>query len=110
MTDIGERQRDRLILDVEVPEERARLRLGVNPIDNDEVTKFTLEAELERLSNELRASDTDTSRKSSKDWKADSVEIKKVMKQAEEDRSRLSERGIKAFDYLKTNREKWDWL
>jgi hypothetical protein len=108
MADIGERQRDRLILDVEVPNERARLRLGVNPIDNDEVTKFTLEAELERLSNKMGASDADKSTKSNKDWKADSLEIKKVMKQAQEDRDRLSERGIKAFDYLKSQQEMWN--
>jgi len=80
----------------------------VNPIDNDEVTNFTLEAELEKLSNKLRARDTDNSRKSNKDRKADSVEIKKVMKQAQEDRNRLSERGIKAFDYLKSKQELWD--
>jgi hypothetical protein len=110
MADIGERQRDHLILDVEVQEERARLNLGVNPIDNDEVTKFTLESELERLSNKMGVSDTDKSRKSNKDWKADSLEIKKVVKQAQEDRDRLSERGIKAFDYLKSKQEIWDRL
>jgi hypothetical protein len=110
MADIAERQRDRLILDIEVPEERTRLRLGVNPIDNYEVTNFTLEAELERLSNKLRASDPDNSRKSNKDWKDDSVEIKKVMNQAQEDRDRLSERGTKAFDYLKSKQEMWDRL
>jgi hypothetical protein len=110
LADVGERQRDRLILDIEVPEERARLRLGVNPIDNDEVTNFTLESELERLSNELRASDTKNSRTSNKDWKADSAEIKNVMTQAQEDRDRLSERGVKAFDYLKSKQEMWDKL
>ena len=49
MADIGERQSDRLLLDVDVPEERARLRLGVNPIDNDEVTKFTLEGQSRKV-------------------------------------------------------------
>ena len=57
----------------------------------------------------MGASDTDKSRKSNKDWKADSAEIKKVMKQAQEDRDRLSERGIKAFDVLKSKQEIWDW-
>jgi hypothetical protein len=110
MVDTAERRSDRLILDSEVPEESARLRLGVNPIDNDEVTNFTLEAELERFSNKLRPSDTDTRRKSDDDWKSDSEEIKKLMKQAKEDRDRLSERGIIAFDYLKTKQEMWDRL
>jgi hypothetical protein len=35
-------------------------------------------------------------------------EVKTRMKQAEEDRDRLSERGIAALDYLQSNKETWD--
>jgi hypothetical protein len=94
---------DRLILDKDVPEERGRLNLGTNPLDNDAVTEFTLESELERLSNELRGS-----KRSVADEKADSAEIKKLMRQAGEDRDKLSERGVVAFDYLMSKKEDWD--
>jgi hypothetical protein len=92
---------DRLILDRDVPDERERLRLGTNPIDNDEVGEFTLESELERFSKQLQGD------KSLADIRADSAEIRKLMNQAEEDRDKLSERGVRAFDYLQTRKDSW---
>jgi hypothetical protein len=94
--------KDRLILDRDVPKEREKLRLGINPLDNDEVTKFTLEAELERLTKEL-----DSNTKFS-DRRAASAEIMRLMKQAEEDKDKLSPRGIAAFDYLNSKKEMWN--
>lgn len=93
---------DRLILDKDVPEEQERLRLGVNPIDNTEVTEFTLESELERFSKQLQDD------RSLADLKVDSPEIRKLMKQAGEDRDKLSGRGVTAFDYLQSRKEMWE--
>ncbi len=93
---------DRLILDRDIPDERERLRLGVNPIDNLEVGDFTLESELERISKHLQKD------RSYPEIEADSAEIRKLMKQAEEDRDRLSERGVAAFDYLQSRKEMWE--
>ncbi len=90
---------DRLILDRDVPSERARLRLGTNPIYNAEVLEFTLEANLEKLSDLVRENKGYTNQK---------IEIKKRLKQAEEDKDKMSERGILAYDYLQSKRAIWD--
>jgi hypothetical protein len=88
---------DRLILDRDVPEERLRLRLGTNPIDNEEVLHFTLEADLQRLSDLMKENN----------YADEKVDIRKRMKQAEEDKDKLSERGRIAFDYLQSKKDLW---
>ncbi len=75
---------DWLILDRDVPAERERLKLGNNPLDNEEVMKFTLEADLETLSKMV---------KEGKVSHANKAAIKTRMKQAEEDKDKMSERG-----------------
>jgi hypothetical protein len=89
---------DHLILDRDVPAERARLNLGTNPIDNAEVQEFTLEAELERLSNLM---------KENKDYRNEKNDIRKRMKQAEEDKDKMSERGKVAYEYLRSRKDNW---
>jgi hypothetical protein len=42
--------KDRLILDRDLAREESRLGIGTNPVDIDEASRFTLEAELVRLS------------------------------------------------------------
>jgi hypothetical protein len=91
---------DRLILDRDVPAERERLRLGNNPIDLEEVRKFTLEAELERLSNLVK--------ENKDDYSDERVEIRQRMKQAEEDKDKMSDRGREALDYLQSNQQVWN--
>jgi hypothetical protein len=94
--------RGRLILDKDLPEEESRLGIGTNPVDVDEASRFTLEAELVRLSNLLKQK-----ARSRADQKAMNDQIRTRMKQAEEDRDKLSERGIAAFDYLQSVKTKW---
>jgi hypothetical protein len=79
--------------------------MGTTPVDVDEASQFTLEAELVRLSSLVR--EKALSRTSQR---ATSNEIKIRMKQAENDRDKLSERGIVAFDYLRSTKEAWDGL
>jgi hypothetical protein len=98
----GMEDRGRLILDKDLPEEESRLGIGTNPVDVDEASRFTLEAELVRLSNLLKQK-----ARSRADQKAMNNQIKARMKQAEEDKDKLSERGIAAFDYLQSVRRKW---
>jgi hypothetical protein len=97
--------KDRLILDRDLSQEESRLGIGTNPMDIDEASSFTLEAELVRLSGLIK--DQGRSRVN---HKVTSMEIKSRMKQAEEDRDKLSERGIVAFDYLQSTKKTWDRL
>jgi hypothetical protein len=99
----GMGDRGRLILDKDLPEEESRLGIGTNPVDADEASQFTLEAELVRLSNLLKQK-----ARSGADQKTVNNQIKARMKQAEEDKDKLSERGIAAFDYLQSVKTKWD--
>jgi hypothetical protein len=99
----GMGDRGRLILDKDLPEEESRLGIGTNPVDLDEASQFTLEAELVRLSNLL-----EQKARSRADQKAMNDQIKTRMKQAEEDKGKLSERGIAAFQYLQSVRAKWN--
>jgi hypothetical protein len=97
------RERDRLILDRDLPQQESRIGLGTTPVDVDEASTFTLKAELVRLSGIIRekaASKTDRRQTES--------EIERRMKQAEEDRDKLSERGIVAFKYLQSTKPKRD--
>ena len=89
---------DNLILDRDVPVERATLNLGTNPIDNAGVLVFTLEADLERLSKLM---------KENKDYRREKNDIRRRMKQAEEDKDKLSERGKVAYEYLISKKEDW---
>jgi hypothetical protein len=98
----GMGDRGRLILDKDLPDEESRLGIGTNPVDVDEASRFTLEAELVRLSNLLKQK-----ARSRADQKAMNDQIRTRMKQAEEDRDKLSERGIAAFDYLQSVKTKW---
>ena len=96
-------EKDRLILDRDLARQESRIGLGTTPVDIDEASTFTLEAELVRLSNVLsKRAQFRTSQR------ATSNEIKTRMKQAEEDRDRLSERGIVAFNYLQSTKPIWD--
>jgi hypothetical protein len=97
---IGER--DRLILDRDLPQQESRLGIGTNPVDVDEASQFTLEAELVRLSSLVKKGG-----QSRADQRATNNEIKRRMRQAEEDRDRLSEPGVVAFDYLQSTKETW---
>jgi hypothetical protein len=97
------RERDRLILDRDLPQQESRLGIGTNPVDIDEASQFTLEAELVRLSSLLKEKGL-----SMGDQRATNNEIRRRMKQAKEDRDKLSERGIAAFEYLKSTVEIWD--
>jgi hypothetical protein len=95
-------ERDRLILDRDLPQQESRLGIGTNPVDTDEASKFTLEAELIRFSSLVKeAAQPGTKQRLTND------EIKILMKQAEEDRDKLSERGMVAFKYLQSTRESW---
>jgi hypothetical protein len=98
-------ERDRLILDRDLPEQEKRIGLGTTPVDIDEASQFTLEAELVRLSSLV--SEKEQSRTTQR---ATTNEIERRMKQAEEDRDKLSERGIVAFNYLQSKKEAWDGL
>ena len=89
---------DNLILDRDVSAERARLNLGTNPIDNAGVSEFTLEADLERLSKLM---------KDDKDYRKERNDIRRRMKQAEEDKEKLSERGRVAYEYLRSRKDDW---
>jgi hypothetical protein len=94
---------DRLVLDKDLAEEESRLGIGTNPVDVDEASQFTLEGELVRLSNLLKQK-----ARSRADQKAMDNQIKTRMKQAEEDKDKLSKRGIAAFDYLQSAKTKWN--
>ena len=96
-------ERDRLILDRDLPKQESRLRIGTNPVDMDEASQFTLEAELVRLSSLVKEKG-----QSGGNQRAMNNEIAIRMKQAEEDRDKLSERGIAAFDHLRSTKETWD--
>ncbi len=98
-------ERDRLILDRDLPHEESRLGIGKNPLDVEGASQFTLEAELVRLSSLVRGK-----AQSGADQRATGNEIKRRMKQAEEDRDKLSKRGIVAFDYLQSAKDMWDGL
>jgi hypothetical protein len=93
----------RLILDRDLPQQESRLGIGTNPVDIDETSRFTLEAELVRLSSLVREKG-----KSRANHRATNNEIKIRMKQAEEDRDKLSERGTVALDYLQSTKDEWD--
>ena len=95
-------EKGRLILDRDLPQEESRLGIGTNPVDIDETSEFTLEAELVRLSSALKEKVRPT-----RNQRATYIEIKRRMDQAEEDRDKLSERGIAAFDYLESTKETW---
>ena len=97
---------DRLTLDRDLPQEESRLGIGANPVDIDEASTFTLEAELVRLSSLIE----ERGRSRRKNQKVTNNEIKRRMKQAEKDRDKLSERGITAFDYLQSTKEIWGGL
>ena len=99
-------EKDRLILDRDVPGEIARLGIESNPVDVEEVTSFTLEAELERLSVLLK--ERAKSGPHTAQALGTNAQIRRRMKQAEEDRGKLSERGIVAFDYLRSTKETWN--
>ena len=77
-----------------------------NPIDNTEVNNFTLESELQRLSNQLQKD----GEKSLAEMTGDAVDIRRLVSQAEPDRDKLSERGVVAVDYLQLKKESWDKL
>jgi hypothetical protein len=98
-------KRDRLILDRDLPRQESRLGIGTNPVDIDEASQFTLESELVRLSSLLKEEG-----QSRTNQRATSNEIRNRMKQAEQDRDKLSERGKTAFEYLQSAREIWDGL
>jgi hypothetical protein len=89
---------DHLILDKDVPVERARLNLGTNPLDNSGLSEFTLEADLERLSKLM---------KEDKDYRREKNDIRRRMKQAEEDKDKLSERGRVAYEYMRSRKDDW---
>jgi len=93
----------RLILDRDLPQEESRLGIGTNPVEIDEASRFTLEAELVRLSSLVNEKG-----RSRANHRATSNEIKIRMKQGEEDRDKLSERGTVAFDYLQSTKDTWD--
>jgi hypothetical protein len=92
-----------LILDRDLPRQESRIGLGTTPVDIDEASTFTLEAELVRLSSALSEK-----AQLSTGWRGTSKEIKMRMKQAVEDRDKLSERGIVAFNYLQSTKPTWD--
>jgi len=100
------KEKDRLILDRDVHGEIARLGIESNPVDVEEVMRFTLEGELERLSELLK--EQAKNRPRTAQVVATNAQIKRRMKQAEEDRGKLSERGIIAFDYLQLTRGMWN--
>ena len=93
----------RLILDRDLPQEESRLEIGTNPVDLDEASQFTLEAELVRLSTLVKERG-----RSKASQRITNNEIKRRMKQAEEDRDKLSERGTVALDYLQSTEDTWD--
>jgi hypothetical protein len=97
------KERDRLILDRDLPQQELRLGIGTNPVDLDEASQFTLEAELVGLSNLVKEKG-----QSKVSLGAASYEIRRRMEQAEEDRDKLSRRGIEALDYLQSTKETWD--
>jgi hypothetical protein len=86
-----------------LPQQESKIGLGTTPVDIDEASTFTLEAELVRLSSVLSEK-----AQFSTSQRATSNEIKIRMKQAEEDRDKLSERGIVAFNYLQSTKPIWD--
>jgi len=90
-------------LDRNLPQQESRIGLGTTPVDIDEASTFTLEAELVRLSSVVREK-----AQSRTDQRLPNNEIKRRMEQAEEDRDKLSERGIVAFNYLRSTRQTWD--
>jgi hypothetical protein len=96
-------ERDRLILDRDLAQQESRLGIGTNPVDVDEASQFTLEAELVKLSSRLNEKG-----QSRANQRVTNYEIKRLMKQAEEDRDKLSERGMVAFDYLHSTKGTWD--
>jgi hypothetical protein len=96
---------DRLTLDRDLPQEESRLGINTNPVDMDEASTFTLEAELVRLSGLVKEKS-----RSRRNQKATYDEIKRRMKQADEDRDSLSERGLVALDYLQSTKEIWGGL
>ena len=96
-------ERDRLILDRDLPRQESRIGLGTTPVDIDEASTFTLEAELVRLSNVIREKPQFRT-----DQRLTNNEIKRRMKQAEEERDKLSERGIVAFNYLQSTKQTWN--
>jgi hypothetical protein len=91
------------MLDSELPREESRLGIGANPVDIEEASQFTLEAELVRLSSLLKEKG-----RLGGNRRATSNEIKKRVKQAEEERDELSERGTAALDYLQSTKGTWD--
>jgi hypothetical protein len=97
------REGDRLILDRDLPEQESELEIWANPVDVDEASRFTLESELVRLASLLKEKGGPVANQ-----RATNNEIKSRMKQAEEDRDKLSKRGIVAFDYLQSTKETWD--
>jgi hypothetical protein len=98
-----EREKYRLILDRDLPQQESRLGIGTNPVDIDEASRFTLEAELVRLSSLVKEEG-----RSRVNHRATNNEIKIRMNQAEEDRDQLSERGTVAFDYLQSTKDTWN--
>ena len=96
-------EKNRLMLDRDLSQEESRLGIGTNPVDIDEAARFTLEAELARLSSLVREKG-----RSRANQIVTNKEIKSRMKQAEEDRDKLSERGTMAFDYLQSTKDTWD--
>jgi hypothetical protein len=96
------KESDRLILDRDLPQQESRIGLGTTPEDVDEASTFT-PAELVRLSSVLSGK-----AQFSASRRATSKEIKIRMKQAEEDRDKLSERGVVAFNYLQSIKPTWD--
>jgi hypothetical protein len=96
---------DQLILDRDLPQEESRLGIGTRPanlLDREEASKFTLEAELVRLSNLVEEKGRSVAGQS-----ATRREIKMRMEQAEEDKDRLSKRGITAFNHLQSTIQAW---
>lgn len=98
----GKKESHRLILDRDLPAQDSRFGIGDNPVDVDEASQFTLEAELVRLSGLVKEGD-----RSRTDQVATSNEIKMRMKQAQKDRDKLSKRGKTAFEYLRSTEDKW---
>jgi hypothetical protein len=92
----------RLTLDKDLSQQESRLGIGTNPVDIDEASRCTLEAELVRLSSLLKEKG-----RSRVNHKAINNGVKSRMKQAEEDRDKLSERAKAAFDYLQSTKEIW---
>jgi hypothetical protein len=90
---------DRLILDRGFPQQESRLGIGTNPVEIDEASQFTLEAELIRLTNLVKETAESRTKR-----RVTNSEIKIPMKQAEEDRDKVPERSTVAFKHVQSTK------